>query len=344
MLAILTCATKSFQYALKAQMPLLAENLRNVEPGHYIFVTDKSPESKKAFEMICNNFVPDWKMHFLDVLPNDEDNKDYGVNAQLRIAKMQGIGLDCARDLGVDELWSLESDILPPPNALKVMRQTLSFDDNYYDVAMVTYNNGSFLGGRGDSNHWIAEDFSLDEKIIPKRLEFLLKACGEKLNKIGELKSSPEDKKKVFERESKRMERLQKRVKECSPKENVFGLNAKRWRKRGWLENAYPAVGRGAILESDWCGLGNTLFSKKALNLANFNGYEGKGTQDLWLCWRCWKPNNIRISVIPHIVSHHVKPDSKSPSGYSVLFARHEIDGEYVGHLRCDKTPFYNHS
>ena len=129
------------------------------------------------------------------------------------------------------------------------------------------------------------------------------------------------------------------------PKGNVFKLNAEKWRKRGWLEWAYPEVGRGAALESDWMPMGNNLFSKKALNLVDFTGYQGKATQDLFCYFRRLKPHGIRLCVVPHALSHHVvrRKDEAGNTTYKVLFMYHEPSGEFEGHLRHREEPFYSH-
>jgi hypothetical protein len=98
------------------------------------------------------------------------------------------------------------------------------------------------------------------------------------------------------------------------------------------MDFAYPGIGKGAIVPSDWCGLGCTLLSAKALALAEFSGYDGRGTQDLFLCWHRWHPAGLRIACVPHCVADHVKRDK---DGKIVHYrAYHETEGEYRGHLR----------
>jgi len=129
-------------------------------------------------------------------------------------------------------------------------------------------------------------------------------------------------------------------VKKCPPKGNVFELNAKKWRRRGWFDNAHPGLGKGAVLETDWTGMGCTLMSGKALASAAFDGYDGKGTQDLFLNWRRWKPNDLRFCVIPHCVCEHVVSANDGDRKVHA-FAHHEPLGECQGHLRVQHRPFY---
>jgi hypothetical protein len=192
----------------------------------------------------------------------------------------------------------------------------------------VTYPNGLFLGGNGTPQHPIAEDFSEKERKLPPRLIRALEACREKL------KAEP-----TSEKEGKRMGRLHERVKRCPPDGNVFEVTAKHgWRRRGWLDFAYPGIGRGSIVPSDWCGLGCTLLSAKALALATFEGYDGRGTQDLFLCWHRWHPAALRIACIPHCVADHVKRDKDGKIVHHRAY--HETEGEYRGHLRVRQQPW----
>jgi len=56
---------------------------------------------------------------------------------------------------------------------------------------------------------------------------------------------------------------VDKRIEKYPPKSNVFVANGKKWRRRGWFDFAYPAIGKGAIVPSDWCGFGATMMNKK---------------------------------------------------------------------------------
>jgi hypothetical protein len=57
------------------------------------------------------------------------------------------------------------------------------------------------------------------------------------------------------------------------------------------MDAAYPGLGIGAVVPSDRCGFGCTLMSKRALSLAQFDGYDGSGTEDLYMVWKRWHRN-----------------------------------------------------
>jgi hypothetical protein len=226
-------------------------------------------------------------------------------------------------------LWSVEADNLVPADALRVAEWALQMPQadgsNFYDVAAVTYPNGLFLGGNGTPQNPIAEDFNEKERKLPPRLVRALEACRERLKGCKD--------QKIGDKEGKRLGRLHERVKKCPPDGNVFEVTAKHgWRRRGWMDFAYPGIGRGAIVPSDWCGLGCTLLSARALALAEFSGYDGRGTQDLFLCWHRWHPAGLRIACIPHTAADHVKRDKDGKIVHHRAY--HETEGEYRGHLR----------
>jgi hypothetical protein len=282
--------------------------------------TDKSEEcAKKAAEI--GSQMPGWELAHL-TSPIDDDNKPpYKEEAQKIIATIQGAAFEKARNWGAEQFWSVESDILVPPNALKVLRQAIEFDEGYYGVAMITYPNGQFLGGRGTPRNHILEDVYDDERVIPLALA----------NKIKKAAKEKEKTLKPSEVQIAEWSKIEEEKKSQPPRGNIFYLQSKKYRRRGWMEAAYPGIGRGAILPTDWVGLGCTLLGKKALSLANFYGYEMQGTQDLFLCWNKWFSNEIKMCVVPHLVCSHVK---KTDKGIVMYLAYHESEGEFVGHLR----------
>jgi hypothetical protein len=300
-----------------------------VASGHIILVTDEKPLAG-ILEQYTALLGDAWKIHHIP-LPVRDGHTNYKEEAQLTIATMRTAAFTKARALGVEYVWSLDSDVLPPVNGLKCMLQMLAFDDNYYGVATCPYpsqGGGGFLFGRGTIQRQIAEDVSEDERTLPPELVAALADHRAK-------QPQPPDEAWITE-----MRRLEEEVKKCPPKGNVFELNAKGWRKRGWGEMAYPAIGKGSVVPTDWCGFGNTLMSKKALNLATFTGYEGKGTEDLWICWQCWYPHGIQIVALPHCLSHHVVRNKQKPGAYTLCYAYHETEGECVGHIRLRHIPW----
>jgi hypothetical protein len=246
-----------------------------------------------------------------------------------------------ARKIRASRCWVVESDTIVSGDALRVLEWTLAMPtadgSPHYDIAAATYPNGLFLGGFGSPQHQIAEDFLPSEKKLPPRLKLCLDTCESRLKSCKTQATA--------EREHKRMGRLRERIKNCPPDGNVFEVTAKHgWRRRGWMDFAYPAIGRGAIVPSDWCGLGCTLLSARALAHADFTGYEGKGTQDLFLCWSRWYPAGLKIACVPHVVCDHIKRKSAdAPKDAPEIIhhrAYHETEGECRGHLRVRTQPF----
>lgn len=334
-LAITTYATKSYLYALQTQMQLCVQSLQLVtfEKAIFIFVGDESIEVLAAFNQYAEQLKRinvDSKLITLDVECNE--NKDHNQESNIVIAKLQAAAWHEARLQDVDFCWSLEADILPQPKTLRTLIDTLNFDGGWYDVAMAAYPNAEFLGGRGTPKNWILPSVYDDEREIPEALQKRIKEKDERQKLLSESKQPPTDK------DVAEWKAIDKAIKESPQKGNVYALNAMRWRQRGWLSSAYPAVGMGAILPTDWVGLGCTLMSKRALQLAHFTGYNGGGTQDLWLSWKAWNPAGIRMAVVPHVLCDHVKrrKDKDGKERLEVMHAEHEIWSEYHGHLRTN--------
>ena len=323
-LAIVTAATKSYLHAWLACVRSIATAGAHHPDAHFIFATDQSDEAKAAAKILKEELPEGWKITVIP-LPFDDDAKDYAEAAQLRIAALQGAGFAFARaKVRADRVWSVESDNIVPADALRVLEWTLDMPmadgSPYYDIAAATYPNGMFLGGFGTPQSAINEDFLPHERKLKPRLKQCFDACEERL------KSTPS------EREHKRMGRLRDRAKKAPPDGTLWEVIQKHgWRRRGWMESAYPGIGQGSIVPTDWCGLGCTLMSKRALALADFSGYEGKGTQDLFLCWHRWHPAGLRLACVPHVPCDHVKR-----AGEEIIHhvAYHQPDGECRGHLR----------
>ena len=331
MLAIATAATKSYLHAFPQCMRSIAAAASHHEIAHFILATDESKESKHAEEIAKNELPEGWPVSVLRLRGMEDDKKDYKHHAQLRIAALQGAAFAFARaKVKADSFWSVESDNIVPANALRVLEWTLQMPQAdgspVYDIAAATYPNGLFLGGFGTPQNPIAEDFLPSERTLPPRLKSCFDTCEIRL------------KEKPSEKEHKRMGRLRDRIKKCPPTGNIWDVTAKHgWRRRGWMDYAYPGIGEGSIVPSDWCGLGCTLLSKKALALSDFAGYDGQGTQDLFLCWHRWHPAGLRIACVPHIACDHVKREGATINHYR---AYHEQDPAYKGHLRARKQPW----
>jgi hypothetical protein len=338
-LAITTYCTKNYCFALKKQIPRTIAALRyagGYEGAMFIMAGDNSEEVKKHF-MLYEDSLKSLGIKCLHLVVeglSDNRNADHQKSSNISIALMQSAAWAKARELGASELWSLESDILPESNVLRVMRGVVAMDD-WYDVVMCTYPNDGFLGGFGTPQNWIAPNVYPEERVVDEKMKARLDARTERQKKLHELKQQPSKK------DIDSWKKLDADFNALPAKGNVFALNAQRWRPRGWLEHMYPGIGLGSIMPTFWVGMGCTYMSKKALEIANFEGYNGDGTQDLFLCWRVWHPKSIRMAVSTHAICSHVK---RRRNGNKVetymLHARHELGGEMHGHLRVNKVPF----
>jgi len=342
LLTISTYATKRYKYALPNFGRRISASIvqSKIPNGLFIFVGDESEEIEKGSKKYVQDVLPSgWDFKLIQLPIEDDKLENYKEDAQFVIANLQSTAFTEARKLRATHFWSVESDVLVAPNALSVSMDCLKFDNGYYDVAMCTYpsqGGGPFLGGRGTLQHQIAEDFTQEEKEIPKKL----------LSEMS--KREKQAKKEDFEPSEewlKRGSEIHEEIKSSPPKGNVFDANAKKWRKRGWMEYAYPAIGKGAVVPTDWVGLGCTMLSERALSLAHFDGYEGKGTQDLYIGWRRWKQANLNMCVTTHAICDHVvrKRDGENQlwEDFTLVHAYHETEGECEGHLRQHHIPFH---
>lgn len=344
-LAITICATQNYTYALKAQARRIQACLDYLSEEDRIYVVLSGDNSKEILDVVdlYKNIMPDnYEIIHLGTDDLEKNLRNYKEEAQLLIAQLRTRAFTEARRLKVDYCWSLDSDVLPPENGFKCMKQMLEFDDGYYSVSTCTYpsqGGGGFLGGRGTPKSQICDDFYEDEREIPEELKGRQKKHEEAFKDFMELKQEPD---KKWQEE---LAAIREEIKKCPPKENVFALNAKGWRKRGWLENAYPGIGKGAVLPSDWCGFGCTLMNKKALNLAHFDGYDGRGTEDLYICWSRWYPAGLKINVIAHCLADHIIRKRDEDHNISKLVhcqPYHETEGDYAGHIRLRYRPWYS--
>ena len=299
---------------------------------HLVFVTDA--EGKKKFGKPTEDTT-------VLAVGMTEGGQAYKEESQLLIANLFQVGFREAVKLGADMCWAVELDVLVPFNGLSCMIDMLEFDNgHYYDVAFCTYpsqSGGMFLGGHGSPTAPIEKDYLPDERNLPDDLKKRLEEAEERMK--NPLDTDPIDPNERAE--SLGLRELMEEVDKCPPKGNVFELNSKRWRRRGWLDSAYPAVGKGAVLESEWTGMGCNLLSRRALSSSAFDGYDGRGTQDLFLNWRRWKAEGMRFCVITHAVCEHVVGKKDGQGGKVHAFAHHEQVGEMKGHLRVQHRPFY---
>lgn len=336
-LAIVVCATRNYTYAMRAQARRVCANLAHVDPADVtvVLVGDRSPELREIRDLY-EKLLPraTVRLETLDI--DRDDHPNYKPDAQRLIARMRDHAHAIARAVEADQCWSLDSDVLPPANALRCMQDMLAFDNGYYGVSTCPYPNTGWLGGFGSYQNPINEDYLPAERKIPDDLK---KRLEEELAERKDLKQKP------TEEQIARWEATRKLVRECPPDGNIWEVTAKHgWRRRGWLDSAYPAIGLGSVVPSDWCGFGCTLMGREALALATFDGYEGRGTEDLFICWERWHPAGIRINVIPHCPCDHVVWGKKKEGGdateYTHYVAYHEREGECRGHLRLRPIPW----
>lgn len=342
-LAITICATRDYLYAMPELAVRIQANLayapRAFNGIRLIISGDESPE---LADMACKFAAIGRGVEIhTETQPLPPSAKNYDKPAQMMIAAMRTRAFTAARGWGADACWSLDSDVLPPENALESMLGMLEFDRGYYGVATCPYpsqGGGDFLGGRGTPQRPILPDVFEEERVIPERMAKALAMRRERMEK------APESGRKSA---MTKLARLEKRLEKLPPKGNIFDRLAasKEWKRRGWLSAAYPAIGLGAVVPSDWCGMGCTLMGHRALASALLEGYRGEGTEDLYIVWRHWFPKGLRIACITHAPCDHVirerLPDgSQDLTKLRHIQAFHEGSGECVGHLRTRSVPF----
>lgn len=342
--SIVICATRKYTYAMSAQALRIQACLQyaSVTNGALILVGDNSDELKRI-QAEYSELLPDgFQVELISCSDLPSGLKNYEQEAQRLIAQMRTAGFSRARKLGMDYCWSLDSDVLPPLNVLRASIDALVFDNGYYEVACGLYpsqGGGPFLCGYGTRFNPIHENVYIDEREIPERY---LNAHKTWMSFAGH----PNE--QIRNRMLKNLQWLKKRVDKYPPKGNVFTLNGKGWRRRGWFDYAYPSIGLGSMVPTNWCGFGCTLMAKRALASAIFDGYRGAGTEDLYICYQRWEPLGIRLAALPHCLCDHVirkrNPDGTQKEEYIHVQSYHELDGPGKGHPRQRQVPFFNHS
>lgn len=301
-LAITVCATESYCYAAFAQARRVQAAISHVEKGVVILVGDESPNFREMVQTWDDVLPEGWVTKAISIAGLKED-ENYKPHAQLTIAQMRTAAFTEARRLRVAQCWSLDSEVLPQEDSLVCMQDMLHFGRGYFSISTCPYptqgGGGLFLGGRGTPQRPIAQDVYEDERVIPEDL----------LAELKEHRSQPPPP-SYDEQWLNREKELRKRLDQCPAKGTVWALNDKQWRLRGWLNYAYPGVGKGAVLPTDWCGFGCTLMNSRALSLAQFDGYDGGGTEDLYIVWNRWFRAGLKINTITHCPADHV--DRKS--------------------------------
>lgn len=335
--SIYTTSTTGYERSLETQARRIVASLSlekriNDEDILILIVTDKD-ETVQAARTVYVNGLPGATVKVLADPRLAGGFENYGQNAQLLIAQMRTMATMQALAWNSDRCLSLDGDVLPPHNAIRCMLDMLEFDAGYYGVSFCPYpshGGGAFLGGRGTHRNPILPDFYEDEKDIPEEL------LAEREELLKDVKSN-----------EVRLKEIDTAIKQIPPKGDVFAMNAAgKWKRRGWFDNAYPAVGKGAVVPVEWTGCGCTMMNREALALCDWAGYDGRGTEDLYLNFQRWEPNGIKMCCIPHCPCDHVvrNPDpAKSMGEFIHVHTGHEREGEYSGHLRQWRGPWYAH-
>lgn len=365
-IVITICATKGYAYAVRSQAVAIQSSIfeycrvRKLENLELVIILasdgcEKMINLCSLYELLLDNPLIKLSIKHLVFKDINDDNKGYKTEAQKIIAKLRTAAFTNAKKFNPDYCWSLDSDVIPKANALICMEDAILFDNEYYSVACCNYpsqGGGFFLCGRGTAHQPILKDIYPDEKKVAEKVtERISKLNKEKEEISNAIKTNSSDtsllkKLKIINGKINLWSKyVEKRAAPIST--NVFELNSKGWKKRGWFDFAYPAIGKGSMVPTDWCGFGCNLINKKALNYIDFHGYEGKGTEDLFIVWNRWFPNGIKLVAIPHCPADHVIRErhakNMKPSEfkkYSYILTFHEPYGEFEGHLRQQKRDF----
>lgn len=330
-LCIALAATSKYLYAWKSCVRQLLAASCHKKDVSVIYVSDETEECREAFDLLKRECPQEWNLQHRPLKLNGGEK--YKIEEQLLIAKMHGEMFSAARKIDADQCWTVEADVLVRPDSLRMLEWALQMPQAdgipYYDVAICTYPNGLFIGGHGSPQNPIAEDFLPSERQLTKELKKQLRMLKR------EEKAYQKDKKLPDEAWQKKAKEIYEAIKKCPPNGNIWELNAKHgWRRRGWMDYAYPGIGQGAMVPTDWVGQGCNLLSRKALALSSFDGYDGQGTQDLFLCWRRYHPAGLNLACITHSPCDHVKREDGKLMHYQAF---HEQLGETRGHLRVMK-------
>lgn len=328
-LAITIVATTNYMYAMRDQahrVQACCQYANIVDPK--IIIVSNDEVATHLIGELYRELLP--ACEFFPVIGTYKESQNYKEDCQIVIGRMRTQAFAKARSLDVDFCLSLDSDVLPAVNGIKTCLQTLEFDNGYYSIASMLYTSqggGAWLCGRGNPQRPIFPNFYQDELNIPshyaklwKQYEKMIKACKDQ---------------KTWETVNKKLNWLAKRIeKQFPPKGNVHTMNGIKWRRRGWFDFAYPGIGKGAIVPSDWCGFGATMLTRKALALTDFQGYDGRGTEDLYVIFYKWYQSHLRIAAISHSICDHICRKKDGSGGYFMVQGFFDISEDFEGHLR----------
>lgn len=329
--AITVCGTKNYTFAAKDQAFRVQAMVKYADICSVDIIYVSDDEVKLAeLEELYTRLLPTSRFH--KVMTNAKEGPNYKEIAQLSIGKMRTAAFGAAMALGVDYCLSLDSDILPAVNGLESCLNALKFDKGYYGVASMLYTSqggGLWLCGGGTNERRILPNFYDDELNIDKKYIGWRNKYQNKFKAAAKVKNV--DGCKFYGKRVFWVNKLIDKKSRPKLKGNVWSLNGANYKKRGWFDFYAPGIGRGSIVPCDWCGFGATLMNKKALALTNFHGYEGKGTEDLYVIWDKWRPAGIKIAAVSHSICDHIC--RKKEGGYFMVKAWFG-EGEVENHLR----------
>lgn len=345
-IALVTCATENYTYAFPAFLRAISRNIYHlqkiakVKADIKLFIVGDATLQQDAVQREIGLHFNDQNNVQVEVFTaNWTEGENYQKHAQLTIAQMRTKTFELARAWGADYCWSLDSDVLVPDNGLACALQVLAFDNGYYSIACCPYpsqGGGSFMTGFGDRFNPIYADFNLDEREVSDENDKEWQAINKR---IGDEPENVSLHKERFE--------LRKKIEKESPpihNGNIWKLiSEKGWRPRGWFDYAYPAIGRGAIVPVTWCGFGATLMNAEALAAADFTGYDGGGTEDLYICYQRWAPRRLKLGTLAHVPCDHIV---RTGATKKLVHCRtyHEEHKATEGHLRREFRPWYQHN
>lgn len=327
-LAVLIPAGKGYTYALEAQEKAVRQNL---------YLLDDNPE---VTVYVATDAPGEIKWEGAQIIEGafGSGSENYKIPAQLCIAQMRTALADAARKGGHDFAWWLDSDVIPAPNSLRAMRDALAFDGGFYSVSQATYpsqGGGAFLGGLGERSNPIYPDVYDDEREDERggKLIRVLRKLENRAHRQGDREKA---------------DKFRRRVEELPPKGNLWDLQAKGYRPRGWSDSAFPGAGLGWMVKVDWVGFGNTLCDRRALAVTDFIGYTGHGTEDLHVCYDRWAAHGLNLCYLPHCPSSHAVRErgengKQDLSKISLAYAFHEDKGPCRGHIRWQRREWMPH-
>lgn len=335
-LSITICATAEHSQALLAQVARVQANVIHWKgkPGIIIIAGDDSQAVKDAGQLY-KNFLPAWEVTHLKVLPADYKRPTGNEDAMMVLARLRAAAFSFARIKDPDCVWSLDSDVLPPANALRTMRDMLQFDNGYYAVATCPYPNAFLIGGLGERGNPIYPGVYPDERKIPEKL---LARKKELEAQIGSQQSGSNAENELSAINAEIAENLNT----YPAVGNVFARNALNgWKPRGWFDDNYPGIGKGAVVPVKWAGFGCNLINREALSYINWDGYSGGGTEDLFVCYDRWEQAGLRLCAISHVLCDHVKVNPGRPEEKIIFSMHHEVSGPMAWHCRSETRPYY---